>query len=131
MEKANFYWGTGRRKTSVARVRIKEGTGRIVVNGKPMEEYFPLSRSQDYIKAPLQATKALRSYDIFANIRGGGTTGQAGALVMGLGRALGAINPEYMEPLREGRFLTRDSRMTERKKYGRKKARKSFQFSKR
>ena len=130
-QKNGYHWGTGRRKTAVARVRIKEGTGRIVVNGKPIEDYFPVSRVQELVKGPLVATKAQRSVDVWANIRGGGPSGQAGALVMGLGRALGSSNEEYMETLREGSFLTRDARMVERKKYGRKKARKSFQFSKR
>ena len=128
-KKHGYHWGTGRRKTSVARVRIKEGSGRIVVNGKVLDQYFPVLKNQVLVQEPLRATKSQRSYDVFANIRGGGTTGQAGAFVMGLGRALLDANPEFEEALRRGKYLTRDARMVERKKYGRKKARKSFQFA--
>lgn len=102
-----------------------------MINGKPADEYFPIEKTQSDIQAPLRATKSQRSYDIWANITGGGTSGQAGAFVMGLGRALLEANPELEETLRRGKYLTRDARMVERKKYGRKKARKSFQFSKR
>lgn len=129
--KNGYYWGTGRRKHAVARVRIREGSGRIIVNGRPVEEYFPLQRLVDYLRSPLVATKTQRSYDIWARIVGGGVSGQSGALLMGLSRALTVANDELTETLREGKFLTRDARMVERKKYGRKKARKSFQFSKR
>ena len=126
-----YHWGTGRRKTAVARVRIRPGTGKIQVNGKPMNEYFCLTPDQERVIEPLRATRTLGNYDIWANIRGGGTSGQVGAMIMGLGRALVVANSELEDPLRDGKFLTRDSRMVERKKYGRKKARKSFQFSKR
>ncbi len=126
-----FWWGTGRRKTSVARVRITEGTGKITVNKKPFDEYFCVLKDQQYLMEPLRVTKTLKTYDIHANINGGGTTGQAGAMVMGLARALLAANGELEECLRETKFLTRDARMVERKKYGKAKARKSFQFSKR
>lgn len=129
--KDQHVWGTGRRKTAVARVRLRDGSGRIMVNGKPLNEYFPIQRHQAAVQEPLRATKTLTSYDIFANIQGGGVTGQVGAMLMGMGRALLAANSENLEALREGKFLTRDARMIERKKYGRKKARKSFQFSKR
>ena len=129
--KFGYYWGTGRRKRSVARVRIREGTGRFVVNGKELKDYFTLHKLQEQVQEPLVATQSLRSYDVWAKIHGGGTSGQAGACVMGIGRALLEANPELGETLRERKFLTRDSRMVERKKYGRKKARKSFQFSKR
>ncbi|MEM7165073.1 MAG: 30S ribosomal protein S9 [Planctomycetota bacterium] len=129
--KDKHHWGTGRRKTAVARVRIREGTGRILVNGKPYEEYFPIARHQALVCEPLRATKANKSYDVWANIDGGGVSGQAGAMLMGISRALLSANGEFIESLREGKYLTRDSRMIERKKYGRKKARKSFQFSKR
>ena len=126
-----LYWGTGRRKKAVARVRLRAGTGHIVINGKPLNEYFVLQRTQAFIEEPLRETKSLRKVDVWANIKGGGISGQAGAFVMGLGRALVKINGDLEETLRRGKFLTRDARMTERKKYGRKKARKSFQFSKR
>ena len=126
-----YHWGTGRRKTAVARVRIKPGSGKIHVNGKPMDDYFYLKTDQERVLEPLRATRAQSTYDVWANIRGGGTSGQVGAMIMGLGRALLEANGELEGTLRDGKFLTRDSRMVERKKYGRKKARKSFQFSKR
>lgn len=129
--KNGFWWGTGRRKTAVARVRIREGTGKITVNGKPHDEYFCLAKDQIALQEPLRVTKAQKSYDVYCNISGGGTTGQAGAVLMGLGRALLIANPEFEEALREAKHLTRDARMVERKKYGRAKARRSFQFSKR
>ena len=126
-----FIWGTGRRKTSVARVRIRPGSGSVVVNGRPLETFFPLLQQRVDILAPLAATETTASYDIWANIRGGGTTGQAGAMRLGVARALTKAQPELDEALRDGNFLTRDARMVERKKYGQKKARKQFQFSKR
>lgn len=126
-----YHWGTGRRKTAVARVRIKPGSGKIQVNGKPMETYFYLKTDQERVLEPLRATRAQSTYDVWANVNGGGTSGQVGAMIMGLGRALLEANGELEGTLRDGKFLTRDSRMVERKKYGRKKARKSFQFSKR
>ena len=127
----DFIWGTGRRKTSVARVRIRDGNGKIVVNGKPYNEFFVLATDQNKIQEPLVATRCERDYDIWATLRGGGTSGQAGAMVMGLSRALLKANPDHEEALRSGKYLTRDARMVERKKYGRRKARRSFQFSKR
>lgn len=126
-----YNWGTGRRKTSVARVRIKPGTGKIQVNGKPLDTYFYLRTDQERVVEPLRATRTQGTFDVWANIRGGGTSGQVGAMIMGLSRALLEANTEHEGTLRDGRYLTRDSRMVERKKYGRKKARKSFQFSKR
>jgi len=122
---------TGKRKTAIARVRLKPGSGTISVNGRSVEEYFPRDVDQLNVRKPLEATESIERYDIVAKIHGGGTTGQVGAMVMGLGRALLTANSELEEPLRDGKFLTRDSRMVERKKYGKKKARKSFQFSKR
>lgn len=110
---------------------MKEGTGRIIVNGKPYDEYFPIARHQAIVNEALRATKANKSFDVWANIDGGGVSGQAGAFLMGVSRALLAANGDNIDALREGKYLTRDSRMIERKKYGRKKARKSFQFSKR
>lgn len=123
--------GTGRRKTSVARVRIKEGSGEFVVNGKPMTEYFCVERDQKMVEAPLVEVDKLGKVDVWVRVNGGGTTGQTGAVVLGIARALQAVDVTFHNALSTGGFLTRDSRMVERKKYGLKKARKSFQFSKR
>lgn len=123
--------GTGRRKTSVARVRVKDGSGKIVINGRSIDEYVVVERDRLFIKAPLRAVDMDGKVDITVTVRGGGPTGQAGAIVLGVARALQAKNPEYHVALADGGYLTRDSRMVERKKYGHKKARRSFQFSKR
>ncbi|MAT15529.1 MAG: 30S ribosomal protein S9 [Planctomyces sp.] len=123
--------GTGRRKTSVARVRIKDGKGVITVNGRPMEDYFPVIRDRKMILAPLLATDQEGKVDVWIRVSGGGTTGQTGAAVLGIARALQAKDAGFHHTLSEGGYLTRDDRMVERKKYGLKKARKSFQFSKR
>ena len=123
--------GTGRRKTSVARVRVKDGTGQFVVNGRPFENYIVIERDRLAIQAPLKATDMVGKVDISVNVVGGGPTGQAGAIILGIARALQAKNHANHPILAEGGFLTRDSRMVERKKYGHKKARRSFQFSKR
>ncbi|MBQ18758.1 MAG: 30S ribosomal protein S9 [Planctomycetaceae bacterium] len=123
--------GTGRRKTSVARVRIKDGDGGMEINGRSLEEYFQIERDQLVVQAPLKATETLGDVDVWVRVNGGGTTGQAGAIVLGIARALQARNPDLHEALSDGGYLTRDGRMVERKKYGYKKARKSFQFSKR
>ena len=132
MAKPNDYtWGVGRRKTSTARVRIREGSGKMTVNGKEHTDYFRLAPDQERIFDPLRALQYEASFDVWANVKGGGTTGQVGAIVMGLARALARLNEENELTLRKGTFLTRDSRMVERKKPGRKKARRSFQFSKR
>ena len=121
----------GRRKTSVARVILRNGNGKITVNGKAFEEAFPMLLSREDILAPLNVTKNNGSYDILVNVNGGGTTGQAQAIRLGITRALVAINPDYRVDLKPFGFLTRDPRMVERKKYGQPKARKRFQFSKR
>jgi small subunit ribosomal protein S9 len=123
--------GTGRRKTAVARVRLKAGNGDFVVNGRPFTEFFCIERDQILVQAPLKAADKLGQLDIWVRVNGGGTTGQAGAIVLGIARALEAINPNLHAALAEGGYLTRDSRMVERKKYGHKKSRRSFQFSKR
>jgi small subunit ribosomal protein S9 len=123
--------GTGRRKTAVARVRISDGQGKFTVNGRQLTDYFPLERNQQMIYAPLKATAALANVDVWVRVRGGGPTGQTGAVVLGIARALQAKYPGLHEKLSEGGYLTRDGRMVERKKYGRRKARRSFQFSKR
>lgn len=124
-------WGTGRRKTAVARVRLKDGTGQISINGRSIDDYFPIERDRKLVHAPLKATELDGKVDIIVNVQGGGPTGQTGAVVLGVARAIQAKNPELHHLLSDGGFLTRDGRMVERKKYGFKKARKSFQFSKR
>jgi small subunit ribosomal protein S9 len=126
-----FAWGTGRRKSSVARVRIRPGNGIMTVNGRTFDDYFPVLQRRVDVLAPLESTEATGRFDIFANIHGGGPTGQAGALRLGIARALVKAEPELSDVLREGGYLTRDARMVERKKYGQRKARRKFQFSKR
>jgi len=123
--------GTGRRKTAVARVRIKDGSGQILINERPLAEFFPLERDQNMIQAPLVATETAGKVDVWVRVKGGGPTGQTGATVLGIARALSAKDHGLHPRLSEGGFLTRDGRMVERKKYGHKKARRSFQFSKR
>jgi len=131
LDKFGVAWGTGRRKTSVARVRVKDGSGEFSVNGRPIDEYFTNERDREMIMRPLNATEATGSVDITIRVNGGGTTGQTGAVILGIARALQVRNPSLHSALSEGGWLTRDGRMVERKKYGFKKARKSFQFSKR
>jgi small subunit ribosomal protein S9 len=126
-----FIWATGRRKTSVARVRMAEGTGKILVNGRAFENYFPVEQQRNDAGAPLVASNAREKWDVWVNVMGGGPTGQSGAVSLGLARALRKAEPTLDELLRGGGFLTRDSRMVERKKYGQRKARRRFQFSKR
>lgn len=126
-----WYWGLGRRKSAVARVRMKPGAGAFLVNGRPYEEYFRTLQSQRRAYAPLEATSAQGNYDILCNVSGGGPAGQADAVRMGIARALKIANPGLEELLRAHGLLTRDSRMKERKKYGRRGARRGFQFSKR
>ncbi len=121
----------GRRKTSVARVILRNGNGKITINGKGFENAFPMLDSREDIEGPLVVTETKGSYDLKINVRGGGTTGQAQAIRLGIARALIDINPEFRPALKNEGFLTRDPRMVERKKYGRPKARKRFQFSKR
>jgi small subunit ribosomal protein S9 len=123
--------GTGRRKTSVARVRIREGSGQFVVNGRPMDEYLRIERDRESVMVPLKAVGKVGQVDVSIRVEGGGTTGQAGAIILGIARALQGMNPAWHHTLAEAGLLTRDDRMVERKKFGRKKARKSFQFSKR
>jgi small subunit ribosomal protein S9 len=126
-----FVWGTGRRKTAVARVRIREGTGKFVVNGIDCNTYFPLEVEQMDVRAPLKLTEMAERVDVFVNVNGSGKLSQSGAVKLGLARALKDFRPDLEAALRDSGFLTRDSRMVERKKFGHKKARKSFQFSKR
>jgi small subunit ribosomal protein S9 len=146
--KSKPYAGTGRRKTSVARVRLYEGTGRIQINGRELDDYFTEDKDRNAVRGPLDLTEMRNRLDVIVNVHGGGITGQAGAICQGIARALKLMFGGQPEPaaegadgeaagggmakkLRDSGFLTRDGRMKERKKYGRKGARKSFQFSKR
>ena len=124
------FTATGRRKTSVARVIRRPGKGLFVINGLPLEKFFPFAKVPT-VKSPLELVSALNKYDVYANLTGGGVTGQAEALRHAISRALLKVDIEMRKPLKAAGFLTRDPRMVERKKYGRKKARKRFQFSKR
>jgi small subunit ribosomal protein S9 len=144
-----YHLGTGRRKTAVARVRLTEGSGQVVLNGRPLEEYFTEDKDRAAVVGPLELTEMRGRLDVFVNVKGGGFTGQAGAVCQGIARALksmfglqtgdqpaadgqeGAGPTGMAKRLRDSGYLTRDGRMKERKKYGRKGARKSFQFSKR
>ena len=126
-----YTWGTGRRKTAVARVRIREGTGQFNVNGLDVNEYFPLEVQRMDVRAPLTLTDMKERIDVFVNVNGSGKLSQSGAVMLGLARALKEYRPDFDSALRDAGLLTRDSRMVERKKFGHKKARKSFQFSKR
>jgi len=126
-----MFYGTGRRKSSIARVRLVEGTGVITINGKNIDEYLGTDTLKVIVRQPLTATSTLDKYDVICKVQGGGFTGQAGAIRLGIARALLEANNEYRPTLKSAGFLTRDSRKKERKKYGLKKARKAPQFSKR
>ena len=128
---AIVYFGTGRRKSAVARIRLTEGNGRIFVNKREAKEYFSLSKHMNTIVAPLGVTKTEKDFDVFVNVRGGGFAGQASAVRLGIARALAKVSPDHEKILRDGKFMTRDARVKERKKYGRRGARRGFQFSKR
>lgn len=125
------YYGTGRRKTSVARVRLVPGEGNVIINGRPLNEYFGLKTLELITKQPLVLTDTVGKYDVVAKVEGGGPTGQAGALRHGIARALLKVDLEFRQSLKKAGFLTRDPREKERRKYGLKKARKASQFSKR
>ena len=125
------FTATGRRKSAVARVRIREGSGTFTVNRRPVDEYFVLDHDRKTVRNPLVASELADKVDCIVDVKGGGISGQAGAVMLGIGRALSQMRPDLEHMLRENGFLTRDGRMKERKKYGRKGARKSFQFSKR
>ena len=129
-EKISFY-GTGRRKKSIARVRLLNGNGKITINGKDIDEAFGVETLKVIVRQPLVATNSLDKFDVVAKVTGGGISGQAGAVRHGISRALIEANSEYRPTLKSAGFLTRDARMKERKKYGLKKARKAPQFSKR
>lgn len=125
------YYGTGRRKSSVARVRLVPGTGKITINKRDIDEYFGLETLKVVVRQPLDATKTLGKFDVFINVNGGGFTGQAGAIRHGISRALLEVDGEFRPVLKSAGYLTRDPRMKERKKYGLKGARRAPQFSKR
>jgi small subunit ribosomal protein S9 len=144
--KKTYHWGTGRRKTAVARVRLIEGTGKILINHRELEHYFTEVKDRSAVTGPLELTEMRNRLDVFVNVKGGGFTGQAGAICQGVARALkemfapseaaagspdGEATGGMAKKIRDSGYLTRDGRMKERKKYGRKGARKSFQFSKR
>jgi small subunit ribosomal protein S9 len=130
-EKRVFIWGVGRRKSAVARVRLALGSGKIEINGRTLNDYFTAEKDRKAIFGPLEVTNTGGRMDVLVNAAGGGPTGQTGAIVMGLGRALAKYDHALEVPLRNAGFLTRDSRMKERKKYGQRGARRRFQFSKR
>ena len=130
-DKGGFWWGTGRRKSSVARVRIKPGSGKLQVNKKDLDAYFRREQDRRAVLAPLKAVSGEKNFDVFINVKGGGTTGQSGASLLGIARALRNYDENYIQALREGGHLTRDPRMVERKKPGQRGARRRFQFSKR
>ena len=125
------YYGTGRRKSSVARVRLVPGEGRIIINNREVEDYIPFAVLREVIKQPLAVTETVGSYDVLVNVHGGGYTGQAGAIRHGIARALLEVDPEYRTSLKRAGLLTRDPRMKERKKPGLRGARRKPQFSKR
>ena len=125
------FYGTGRRKNAVARVRVMDGTGKITINNKDIDEFFGLETLKVIVRQPFTVTNTLGKYDVVCTVKGGGTTGQAGAIRHGIARALNEANQEYRPALKQNGFLTRDPRMKERMKYGLKKARKAPQFSKR
>jgi len=125
------FQGTGRRKNAIARVRVLPGEGQLVVNGRPLNEYFGKKTLEMIVKQPLNLTNTLGQYNVMAKVEGGGTTGQAGAMRLGIARALIKADPNLRGALKKAGFLTRDPRMKERKKYGLKKARRAPQYSKR
>jgi small subunit ribosomal protein S9 len=127
----SYFWGTGRRKTSVARVRICPGSGVFQINGRELQDYFGVERLRQQAASALEVTNMVKKIDVFVNVNGGGPTGQTGATILGLARALIKMDEGLAPALRSRGFMTRDARKVERKKYGRAGARKSFQFSKR
>ena len=131
MAKTEFFWGTGRRKKAVARVRLVAGKGAITVNKRDLDEYFGLETLKTIVRQPLTLTDTLGKYDVFVNVNGGGFTGQAGAIRHGIARALVKVDESLKPTLKKAGFLTRDPRMKERKKYGLKAARRAPQFPKR
>ena len=126
-----YYWGTGRRRTAVARVRIKPGTGKILVNNRVFTDYFPIIRQREELLAPLKLTNTLGKVDVLCSAKGGGVNGQSGAIKLGIARAIAVMDARQRPILRKAGHLTRDPRMPERKKYGQRGPRRGFQFSKR
>jgi len=131
MNQENLYYATGRRKTAISRTWMKPGTGEIIINNRPVEEYFPVEATREVMIQPFKITNTLGSYDVKATVVGGGIAGQAGAVRHGITRALVSLNPDFRLPLKKAGFIKRDPRVKERKKYGQKGARARFQFSKR
>ena len=131
MEQENTYYATGRRKTAIARTWIKPGSGEIVINNRPVVEYFPIETTRTDMIQPFKITNTVGSYDVKATVVGGGIAGQADAVRHGITRALVAVNPDFRITLKRAGFIKRDPRVKERKKYGQKGARARFQFSKR
>ena len=131
MAKSARFYGTGRRKKSIARVYLTPGKGDIVINKRPIDEYFGLETLKVIVRQPMVATETVDKYDVLVNVHGGGYTGQAGAIRHGIARALLQVDADYRPVLKKAGFLTRDPRMKERKKYGLKAARRAPQFSKR
>lgn len=131
MVHTTFYYGTGRRKESVARVRLIPGAGEITVNNRPVGEYFQRKTLEKIVRQPLETTGTTGNFDVIVRVHGGGVSGQAGAVRHGIARALLQADGDYRGPMKKAGYLTRDSRMKERRKYGLKKARKAPQFSKR
>jgi len=131
MTEPTYIWGTGKRKCAIARVRLRRGTGKIEVNGKDFKEYFPREKQIIGILKPFEAIGKPNDFDVIADVFGGGVAGHADAVKLGISRALVAFDATFHRPLKDSGCLTRDSRIKERKKYGQKRARKKFQFSKR
>jgi small subunit ribosomal protein S9 len=131
MQTETSYYATGKRKTSIARTWLKPGTGAIIVNNLPVEEYFPVETTRLELVQPLKLTNTVGSYDVTATVKGGGTIGQAAAIRHGITRALISANPDFRTTLKKAGFVKRDPRVKERKKYGQRSARARFQFSKR
>ncbi len=129
--KTNYFYGTGRRKTAVSRVFLKKGKGNITVNGKTLEDYFDLLTARQIVMQPLATLEQIGNFDLYITVKGGGKSGQAGAVRHGLARALEKFDPEFRPAMKKAGYMTRDSRAVERKKYGKPKARKTEQFSKR
>jgi small subunit ribosomal protein S9 len=131
MNQENIYYATGRRKTAISRTWITPGSGEVVINNRPAEEYFPIEATREEMLQPFKITNTLGTYDVKATVVGGGIAGQAGAVRHGITRALVSVNPDFRLSLKKAGFIKRDPRVKERKKYGQKGARARFQFSKR
>ena len=129
MNQENLYYATGRRKTAISRTWIKPGSGEIIINNRPVEDYFPIEATREEVVQPFKITNTLGTYDVKATVVGGGIAGQAGAVRHGITRALVSVNPDFRLTLKKAGFIKRDPRVKERKKYGQKGARARFQFS--